>query len=572
MKTKFLFFLLFSLLSLSSYSDIVLPDDIILPDDINSGFENKFYFHMDGTKNINSVINIDDWEIIEKNNKSFGYFDGHMWVKSRITNKSKNTEEYIFSLNSTTLDYVDFFILKNNKIEKAFFSGDLRSFSEREIQHRYNQIPLDMLPNETVELYIKVETKGSITLPFTINYLINEYEISSTSFMVHGIFAGFIFVLILYNFLLFLAFKEYSYLFYVLFSSSTLIFQIIEYGFALEYIWPENPMINTFILPSIAPWVLIFMSCFFIMILNLHQHKNYSYYLSIFIIGFNFVLFLLSFFIDYNLISQIETYSAILTNFIFLIIVGLEFKRGDFFIKLILVALIVFSIGIIIFVLGKLGLITNYFIAENGLKFGQSLEILLLSFALTLKVNKLVYQVSHDKLTGVLNRLGFDFELKDKFLKCNTNNTPINLLMIDVDKFKNINDRYGHVVGDKVLIHISNIIKSTIKQYNLEVYRYGGEEFSVILPNFVSENAVDIAESIRQTVLSTPYKEKDKKLNISLSISIGCGTYHENSPERHHEDLIKYSDKLLYEAKRTGRNKVVHGNISDDIETINFQI
>lgn len=564
---KLILFFCFLFFNHLTFADIVLPDDILLPDDINSDFENKFYFHLDGTKNINSIIHEEKWEIIEKNNKAFGYFDGHMWVKSTIKNKSDNIEEYIFSLNTTTLDYVDFFILKNKNIEKIFFSGDLRNFSEREIKHRYNQIPLNMEPGEIIELYIKVETKGSITLPFSINYLINEYEISSTSFMIHGIFAGFIFVLILYNFLLFLAFKEYSYLFYVLFSSSTLLFQIIEHGFALEYIWPDNPMINTFILPSIAPWVLIFMASFFIIVLNLHQHKNYSYYLCIFIILFNFVLFLLSLFIDYNIISKTETYSTIITNILFLAIVGIEFKRGDFFIKLILIALIFFALGIFLFVLGKLGFVSNYFIAENSLKFGQSIEILLLSFALTLKVNKLVYQVSHDKLTGVLNRLGFDFELKDKFKKCSTNNTPINLLMIDVDKFKNINDRYGHVIGDKVLIHISNIIKTTIKHYNLNVYRYGGEEFAVILPNFVSENAFDIAESIRQSVLSNPfvYNHKDQKINLTLTISIGCGTYHDNQKDRNYEDLIKYSDKLLYEAKRSGRNKVIQGNLSDGI-------
>ena len=160
---------------------------------------------------------------------------------------------------------------------------------------------------------------------------------------------------------------------------------------------------------------------------------------------------------------------------------------------------------------------------------------------------KLITESLTDPLTGILNRRAILEELSQRMNHHLYDFEHLSILMLDIDFFKKINDNYGHIVGDKVLIKVSEIISQLIRGFDT-VGRYGGEEFLVILPNTNSENAYKAAERIRKKIEETEFDDIEH-----LTVSIGFTSYADESIE----SLINKTDQNLYEAKRTGRNKVV---------------
>lgn len=549
---------IFLLILFCVFTQLSYSGEITIPMHLNVKLGQQFNILKTTDLNINEAIESSEWADINVDTPNFGYMKESFWVKSNITNKS-NYNNYNFSIESSLLDYVDIYIIQNNKIKDIYLSGDLRPISTRIVPHRYTVLPLRFNKGESLDIYIKIQSNGSIQLPMYIKTDIqSSLDLSSSSFF-HGIFGGIILIMVLYNLFLFLAFKEKSYLYFVLFASFTLLFQYTEYGFATQYSWGDTPIINSFLIPILIPLVLIFMSLFLASALNVKKSDTFAFNLLLLLFSVNFLIFIGSLIFDYNTMCTIATYSAVITNPCHLIIAVIYAKKGDTSMKIIALSLLSFVVGLILFSFEKLGIVESSFITENSLKLGQAFEILFISIALSFKINKLVHQVSHDKLTGVPNRLGFDLHMSEQFEKSQYTKSPLSLLMIDVDKFKNINDRYGHTVGDDVLIHMSSIVKNVMSKYDGTVFRYGGEEFGVILFGKTPTNSANIAEDIRNEIEKTPFYSNSVK--IPLTISIGCGHYDGEEKTVKYEDLIKHADKLLYDAKNAGRNVVISGHL-----------
>ncbi len=162
---------------------------------------------------------------------------------------------------------------------------------------------------------------------------------------------------------------------------------------------------------------------------------------------------------------------------------------------------------------------------------------------------ELQQQAMHDALTGLLNRHQFDEIVAAELSRSARAGQPVCFLLMDLDHFKEINDSYGHLAGDQVLIHTAQILKSQIRQSDY-CFRFGGEEFLVILPNVSLPEGLSRAEQIRLALESnpTPYRG----IFISVSTSMGLAVY-----PLHGEDidnLLSRLDEALYRAKRDGRN------------------
>jgi diguanylate cyclase (GGDEF)-like protein len=156
-----------------------------------------------------------------------------------------------------------------------------------------------------------------------------------------------------------------------------------------------------------------------------------------------------------------------------------------------------------------------------------------------------------DGLTKLHNSRSFYSQLEVEVDRYNRYKHPLSLLLLDIDQFKNYNDTFGHLEGDKVLVRISQMIKSCLRKLDT-AYRYGGEEFTVILPETSCEEALLVAERIRNVVQDDVFRPEKRK-KISITISIGATQYNEN------EELsafIQRADKAMYLSKQKGRNRV----------------
>lgn len=168
-------------------------------------------------------------------------------------------------------------------------------------------------------------------------------------------------------------------------------------------------------------------------------------------------------------------------------------------------------------------------------------------------VDRLGQEALTDPLTKLANRRSLDHSLEHFAKESINSNTPMSILMADIDNFKKVNDSFGHNVGDKVIRFVATIIKRCVRGNDF-IARFGGEEYAIILPDTSLENAQNVAENIRRTVSARQLTlgSADKVLG-RITLSIGVSEY---VPDEALEDLIERADKAMYEAKSQGRNKV----------------
>ncbi|AFB28641.1 PleD family two-component system response regulator [Rickettsia rickettsii] len=158
-----------------------------------------------------------------------------------------------------------------------------------------------------------------------------------------------------------------------------------------------------------------------------------------------------------------------------------------------------------------------------------------------------------DGLTGLFNRRYFYIHLKQIIAKTNKESIKLCLLMCDIDNFKHVNDTYGHQAGDKVLTIVSRILKNTLRVTDL-IARFGGEEFTILLTDIDISKAIETAERVRVKIECMNFHIEDQIEPLKTTISIGVTKY---KKEESIESFIERADKAMYEAKTTGKNKVV---------------
>lgn len=170
----------------------------------------------------------------------------------------------------------------------------------------------------------------------------------------------------------------------------------------------------------------------------------------------------------------------------------------------------------------------------------------------SLKHSQLQTLVALDPLTGAYNRRFGFVRLAEEYSASVRSGAPLGLLMIDLDHFKLINDTYGHIAGDKILVSVTNKIKVILRKYDILV-RYGGEEFFAVLPGASTQDTLVVADRLRTLIEngSVPYGEHE----VRVTVSVGVVSFPETQINKI-EELIKYADEALYRAKANGRNQV----------------
>lgn len=166
-------------------------------------------------------------------------------------------------------------------------------------------------------------------------------------------------------------------------------------------------------------------------------------------------------------------------------------------------------------------------------------------------IDTITHFASRDFLTGLYNRRHFFTVAEPYFAQANEQDEEFAVAMLDIDHFKRINDMYGHDVGDKVIVHLSEILRSNIGAQDIAA-RFGGEEFCIVLKRISRDKAVDVFERIRNAVSKTPLILKDGT-EIIFSISIGMVSDLSDTLN----DMVNDADIKLYHAKNNGRNQIV---------------
>ena len=190
---------------------------------------------------------------------------------------------------------------------------------------------------------------------------------------------------------------------------------------------------------------------------------------------------------------------------------------------------------------------------ENRRQLGERLE------QITALQSQLQEQALRDPLTGLYNRRHLDQALGRALDDCAASGTPLALILIDIDRFKRINDTYGHPAGDEMIRRLGDLLRARVSDAGLVVCRYGGEEFLLMLPGTTMATAAALAEDLRIAFESMDVSVGGRSMRTTLSSGISGFPEHPAHPQT----LVRLADQALYRAKLGGRNRVVLSTDAD---------
>ena len=486
----------------------------------------------------------------EHRQQSYGTTSSIWWAHLTLVNTSNQQQEIVLFQGYPHIDSMRLWENRDGHL-RSRESGDMLPFSQREIATNSLSFVVSLKPNSQHTLMLRYQTSGSMSLDLSLYKPIAFAEAMSVKQMIQGIFYGALFALALYNLFIFFIVRDISYLLYVLYIITFGIFIACFSGYTSQYIWPESPWLANISL-------LLFWGGVIAMALTFSKHflKLKSNFPRINLFSNIFIVIALL----CSLSALFFPYAAVI-NVLFLIapvayslILFAGFKslaKDSNPARYFLLAWITLLLSAIIATLISAGIISEYAsMSPYIIEIGAFIEMVLLSIALASRIRNLEQDSMTDGLTGLYNRRFFDFQILRLFVLSNRENSPLALLVVDVDHFKTFNDKHGHDQGDIALQQVSLMMSQTARKSDY-VCRFGGEEFTIILPNTELAVANKIAERIRSEIESNEINGK------AVTVSIGVSVYNgkENLDVK---NLFKRADDALYQAKKSGRNKVTN--------------
>lgn len=425
------------------------------------------------------------------------------------------------------------------------------------------------VPRETQYALVKLQTVGSLQLNFA---LYSEQQLNGLLFdqaVANGLFFGALVIMIFYNLFFYSMAREESYLYYVVILSAITVFMVTILGFGSLYFWKQHPgWMNQHIQPISVGICLCFIAQFTRTILDIRAlSKKLDRILLIACWG-SALMALMGVFAPYSFTVKV---TSTWPNIVVIAVIAaglLALIRRQTGAVIFVAAWGAGLFGAMLFSAQQQGWLPLNDLTGNALKFGIVVNVVLLSFTMASHVRALRkakenyqrearqnYELALvDGLTGVPNRRAFDERLRVEIDRARRDKKPIALLMIDIDHFKAYNDTYGHRRGDDTLIRTALIMRNCLRRPSDALFRYGGEEFAVVLPDTTIEGAQHTGDRVMREIskLAIPHRESPFTY---VTVSIGGAVA--NCANLESRDFINLADKSLYQAKREGRNRLI---------------
>lgn len=568
------------------------------------GAQMAYYIDHSGQIDIDTLIALDhnmDWAVSDEAIPNLGLTSMPVWFGMRLS--SAEDIRRLLHIAYPPLDWLDIYLVQGDRIVEQVQSGDQRLFSTRPIHHRDFLLPLQLEAGVEYRLFIRVETQGALQLPVTLWEAHEFLEHTQHSFAFQLLFLGIMAALAIYNLLLCFVVRDRAYLWYVVYLASFFWAQLTLRGIGFQYLWPEWPALNNFLLPLLLSVSLAAVGFFTHSFLDA---RRYSRFWSATILSVGWVGVLLTG------ASLVMPYNVLISLLLVAVSAGaaIAFSTGCYLwwkgqplARLYVIAWSAFLLGNVLFNLEKAGLLPFSSFAEHTVQVGTIVQMLLLSFALAQRINlerqqrqkaqeraltiqreateRLEQNVAErteqlreayeqlkeisqlDGLTQLKNRQFFDQALEKEWRRNTRESREISLLMLDVDHFKAINDAQGHLCGDACLRHLAELCQQQVHRAHDVVARYGGEEFVILLPCTDLQGAAIVAENIRESIKHAGFRWEGQMIPLTASVGIASCI---PSQSMDIDWLVRNADQALYTAKHRGRDRtMVYG---DDPATI----
>ncbi len=525
---------------------------------------------------------------------NFGFTREALWFHTVVENRDHPARRWVLVIEQPRLDKVQLWLRSRGKEELTRELGDSARFETRSFPHRFPNYEFELGAGESVEILMRVESTSSIQVP-TILYTPNElFRSTHDEQSAIGLYFGILLALLLYNLAVMIALREPSYLYYVVYLAAFGLLMLSFDGIGFQYLWPNSPWWQNASMPLGLGMMVATTAAFTRSFLELRQRMPWISRVVDLFVALSLVL-AIGGLTPWRYEAAVALNAAVLVGATLVtlcaVTMTLRRQRAALLFLVAWSALIVFGVS---YPLSSFNILPRAQTHEFGLMFGSAIEFLLLSFALSYRrhlqladserearaarealertlvernqeltqsatqleeLNRLLRDISlRDGLTGLYNRRFLDQLLVEAWNASLSRAEPVAVMMVDLDHFKNINDRYGHAAGDDCLRVVAARMSRQASTLGAVAARYGGEEFAVVLTGKPREIAEALAELMRSAVASEAVKTSGGAIPVTISVGLAFAV---PKVEDSLGTLIKRADQALYEAKRRGRNRVV---------------
>lgn len=547
---------------------------------------------------------------------NIGYSQNPYWFRFQVENLTEASDWY-FALDLPLVRELDIYIQQGGKVISFYHLGDRFEFDARPVDHRNFVVPLTLAQGEQLTFYIRIDSTYAIQFP---GYLIEESRFIKseiTTHLLHGLFFGFLLVMFFYNSFLFFSTRDLSYLYYVCFTLSIGFFQFSQHGFGYQYLWPSEIWFQHRSTPVFCSISFVFGGLFVQAFLNTRQSTPRLHGYITWFIGGGLILLAVALFVSEFWAQALNACLSVVGSILLFVTAMRCWQLGVPSARFFVFAWFIFLVAIITFAGNKMGLFPRNFFTEYGMQIGSAIELSLLSFALADRINKsrrkqeellqqsqMYEQIAKaaneralnfermgkqrlekniksrteqlqnalkeltaanrqlealstfDPLTGVRNLNFFNDKLNEEWTRAARDKTWLSLILVSVDEFDLIGDRYGYVAAEEILKTLANALTERVARPADLVARSATAEFAILMPNTTPEGAAFVAEAFYEYVSSEPLNLGVCSISVSVSISVVGRQPLSN------EGWMEYLDQaqsLLIEAIEEGGSRIKTG-------------
>ena len=558
--------------------------------------EVSYFLDEQGNYGLEDVVT-QPFEKVREYPPQFGYTDATVWLTFRYSNPG---DAVWLSVNYPMLDDVQVFILdEHQNLLTAYPLGDRLSFVERVLLRPEFTVPL---PSSVLSgsVYLRVQSGSSLEVPMTISEDTVLRQTMENSAWVQGLFFGAVVMLGLYHALIFLSSGDRSYLYFSGLSLAMALIQATLWGRSYQFLWPESPAWNNIAVSTLINTSNVFGALYISKVVKICESHRWIYLAAMALAATSTVMVVLSLNLPYAEVIYPTLLLSMVTFLVCATMVVVRMRRGYPPAFAVFVAGLMYTLGSASYILGKLGVFNNSLLLDNALALGQLLQVLLFAFALSVRMamdkelreraqrdtahaqamlletereqnmrldqevkartrelreaNARLEKISTtDSLTGLCNRRHFDEVLEREYDRGAREGKSLSLIMLDLDYFKKLNDSQGHAFGDEALRQTALRIQDVLNRPADMAFRYGGEEFVILLPDTEASAAHILARQVWTAMRSEPVVMKEQ--TVKLTISIGIASMLPDN-ESSYYSLLKRADEKLYQAKNEGRDRI----------------
>lgn len=540
------------------------------------------------------------WHTSHSNSLNLSYTDHPYWFRSTLYNPGTTTLQRQLEIAYPVLDYIDLFIVNQAGQTEYLRLGDKYPFALRPYWHRHFIVPIRIAAGQNVQLYLRVQTSSAMQIPLQLWQAEARDAHDQRQNLLQGLYFGTMLVMLLYNLILFFGIRDWNYLLYVLWTACMAGFLSAFNGLAFQYLWPTATQWNDQSIAVLLSLANVFGAAFSLGFLQLRKNLPRSVPALQGMIGLALLAAIAAFWLPYQLAIKFTIFNAVASILLMMAAAIRLWSAGYRAARLFILSWSSVLIGGTILAMNKFGLLPSNLFTEHAAQVGSALEAILLSLAMVDRFNserknselsriemlqaqqtlldvqrhqnevlenrvrerteelqqanlKLQEMSSTDALTGTYNRRHFDQAYASELKRMRRDHTDLSLLLLDIDHFKQINDSWGHQIGDECLKLVAQTIGQHIQRGSDTLARVGGEEFCILLPNTNAAGAVFLAETIRGAIEALSTEINGNRVAITASIGVTSSSQQLPTPP---EQLLNLADKALYRAKQQGRNRV----------------